>query len=70
MYFKIFIFLTIFNAADSSVFISGFFSAPEKDSIEEIQNGHAFECPKSNSHGVFKKGYLYPFKIAQLIMSN
>jgi hypothetical protein len=66
MYFKIFIFLTIFNAADSSVFISGFFSAPKKDSIEEIKNGHAFECPKSKSHEVFKKGYFYPLKTEQL----
>jgi hypothetical protein len=70
MYFKLLYLLTIFSAADSSVFLSGFFSAPKKDSIEEIKNGHAFECPKSKSHGVFKKGYLYPFKIAQLIMSK
>jgi hypothetical protein len=68
MYFKILYLLTIFSAIHSSVFISGFFSAPEKDSIEEIQNGHAFECPKSKSHGVFTIGYFYPLKIAQLIL--
>ena len=58
MYFKLFIFLTIFSAIQSSVLISGFFSAPKKDSIEEIQNGHVFECPKSNSHGVFTPFYI------------